>query len=124
MVATLEVLHGDLDLTLTLFDSALESYQCVGDSVNLATTLVGLARFLDHGDRPEIAATIFGTARRRASVVQAVDLHSLLDHLRTTLGETGFDDAVAAGEALEPADGVRYARDQILLTQTRTPCAT
>ena len=36
-----------------------------------------------------------------------------VDHLRAVLGETAFDQCVAAGAAMEPADAVAYARDQI-----------
>ena len=41
----------------------------------------------------------------------------VLDHLLSVLGETVFDDLVAAGAAMEPGDAVRYARQQIELVR-------
>ena len=49
---------------------------------------------------------------------KVVGLPGLVDHLRTILGSTRFDECVAAGAALEFADAVRYARLQIRLLRS------
>jgi hypothetical protein len=46
-----------------------------------------------------------------------VNLPNSLDHLRDRLGQAGFDARVATGKAMEPANAVRYARDQIQLAR-------
>ena len=36
--------------------------------------------------------------------MRSIDLPGVLDHLRTTLGDTVFDHTVGTGEAMEPAE--------------------
>jgi hypothetical protein len=40
-------------------------------------------------------------------------LPELIEHLREGLGEAAFDECVATGAAMETADAVGYARQQI-----------
>ena len=111
--ARLEALHGSLGEGLDLFDTTLESFQNSGSADNVALTLAELTLFFDQFDRPEIAATVFGTTTGYSSTVAAVDLPHVVDHLRTVLGSARFDECVATGAAMELADAVRYARAQI-----------
>jgi hypothetical protein len=67
--------------------------------------------------RVETAAIIYGTsthyytAQPPSPVV--LTLPATLEHLRFVLGDAVFDERVAVGAAMEPAEGLRYARDQI-----------
>ena len=85
-----------------------------GNHVDLAAALADLAVFFDRIEQPEIAATIYGASTRygdsrlgkpnfpRSSTICA----PCSEHLCST-------QCVAAGAAMEPADAVAYARDQI-----------
>jgi hypothetical protein len=55
----------------------------------------------------------YGASSRYPNETWVIGLALAVDHRRAALGESVFDDRVAAGAAMEPADGVRYARDQI-----------
>ena len=60
--AGLEIIHGDRDKGLELFDVAIDSYHRAGNHVDLAATLADLAVFFDRDGQPDIAATIYGTS--------------------------------------------------------------
>jgi predicted ATPase len=115
--AGLEAVHGEVEQALALFDATLDAFHHAGDVANAAVTLTHLAVFFDRIERPEIAATIYGTSTNAPSISMVTNLPGVLDHLRLELGETVFDDCVAKGAALESAHAVHYARDQIRLTQ-------
>ena len=117
--AGLEAVHGDLEQALALFDTAIDSFHRAGNVANLAATLADLAVFFDRIERPEIAATIYGAAANYTVTPNAIGLSIAVDHLRSVLGETAFDECVAAGAAMEPADAVGYARDR-----SNSPAAT
>ncbi len=117
--AELESVHGNLERGLGLFDTAISMCHQSGDIVNLATTLAQLAVFLGGDQQPDVAARIYGATTPYPSTVMVVGLVDAVDHLRTVLGESRFDECVAAGEAMQLADAVRYARDQIQLTLDR-----
>jgi hypothetical protein len=116
--AVLEVVHGDLETGLRLFDTAIETLHQAGNIGQLALTLADLAVFFDRFGRPDIAATIYGTTTHHAGTVLVADLPAVVDHLRTVLGETRFDECVATGAARELADAVQYAREQIRLIRS------
>jgi predicted ATPase len=115
--AGLEAVHGELEQALALFDTTIDAFHRAGDVANAAVTLTHLAVFFDRIERPEIAATIYGASTRPTSINMVTNLDDVLQHLRGALGETRFDDCVAEGAALEHADAVHYAREQIRLTQ-------
>ena len=115
--AGLEAVHGNLEQGLTLFDATIDSYHQAGDITNLAVTLAHLAVFFDRFERPDIAATIYGTTTRYTGTVMVVGLAEVIDHLRTVLGESRFDQCVTAGAAMELAQAVQYAQEQIRLTR-------
>ena len=73
--------------------------------------------FFDRFERPEIAATVYGASLPSYSAIMILGLPAVADHLRAVLGGTAFDDCVAIGAAMEPADVVRYARQQIELAR-------
>jgi tetratricopeptide (TPR) repeat protein len=110
--ARLEVVYGDLQQALTMYESAIDSFYQAGDLFNLAVTLSNLASSLYHLEHPEIAATICGTASRLA-VIRG----TLSDRLRALLGDGAYERFAAVGEAMQPAEAVRYARAQIELAR-------
>ena len=83
----------------------------------MAATLGYLAVFFDRFERPEIAATIYGTSTHLGSTSMVVNLSGVVDHLRTVLGDAVFEQCVAAGAAMELGDAVRFARQQIQLAR-------
>jgi len=111
--ARLEAVHGELDDALSLFSKGINAFHRAGNVAFLAATFASLAVFFDRFERPEIAATIYGASTRQASIGLVPDLAGVVEHLRTVLGSPTFDECVAAGAALELADAVRFAQEQI-----------
>ena len=74
--------------------------------------------FFDREDQLETAATLPGTATRYAPTPLVLNVTATIEHLRTVLGPTVFDEHVAAGAAKEPGDAVQYARHQIQLARS------
>ena len=106
----LEALHGELEQALALFDSAIDEYHRLGNVAGLGFTFTNLAVFFERLERPEIAATVYGASTHySSSIISVVDLANVVDHLRSRLGDTGFDECVANGVAMELADAVQYA---------------
>jgi predicted ATPase/class 3 adenylate cyclase len=119
VAAGLEALHGDLDQALALFDTAIDIYQRGGDQAGLVMTLAELAVFFDRIQQAQVAATLFGAISRSTFIAMAPAVPDV-EHLRSVLGETLFDECAAAGAAMEAGDDVRYARSQIRLAQRQT----
>ena len=115
--AGLEALHGELGHALTMFDTAIDSSQRAGNVGLVASTLTALAIFFDRFDRPEIAATVYGAAANSTAAPNAIGLPITVDHLRSVLGESAFDQCVATGAAMNVIDAVGYARSQIQLAR-------
>ena len=84
----------------------------------VGVAVIAAAVFLGRFERSDLAATIYGASTHYGIMTMVIDESPVLDHLRSVLGETVFDDYVAAGAAMEPGDAVRYARQQIQLAQT------
>jgi hypothetical protein len=112
-LASVEAACGDRDEASRLFDIAIETFYRAGNGGSLALTLGYLTMFLDDIDRPSVAATIYGASTRYAAINTLPKLPTTVEHLRLVLGETEFTRCVAAGADMEPADAVRYARQQI-----------
>ena len=111
--ARLEATHGDLDDALKLFSRGIDLFHRAGNVVFLAATLASLAVFFDRVGRHEVAATIYGSSSREASIGLVPHLDDVVEHLQSTLGEDAFNQCVAAGRSQELADAVRYAHEQI-----------
>jgi tetratricopeptide (TPR) repeat protein len=116
-VAALEAAHGERDEALALFDDNIDSLHRAGDVAHLSSTLANLAAFFDRIDQPDIAATVYGTTIRHASITRVINLSFVVDHLRDVLGQTRFDQCLAAGAAMAPADAVHYVRRHIHLAR-------
>ncbi len=102
-----------------MFDTAIDSFHRPATSPACGPTLANLAVFFDRIERPEIAATIYGASTHYgSSIISVVGLSSVVDHLRSILGDAGFDECVANGVALELPDAVQYARHQIHLARS------
>jgi tetratricopeptide (TPR) repeat protein len=115
--AHLEASYGDLEHALALFETAIDSFHRAGDHATLATSLAYLAVLFERIERPEVAATIYGTSTHDASNSKVVNRPGAVGRLQATLGDIVFDQCVAVGAAMERADAVRYARDQIQATR-------
>ena len=111
--ARLEAVHGELDDALALFSKGINAFHHAGNVAFLAATFASLAMFFDRFERPEIGATIYGASTRQASIGLVPNLQDVVAHLRSVLGEVTFDTCVAAGAAMEIAEAVRYAHEQI-----------
>jgi hypothetical protein len=112
-LASVEAACGDRDEACRLFDIAIETFYRAGNGGSLALTLGYLTMFLDDIDRPSVAATIYGASTRYAAISTLTKLPTTVEHLRLVLGETECTRCVASGADMEPADAVRYARQQI-----------
>jgi len=112
--ASLETANGDIDKGLQLFDTAIDAYHRAGNHVDLPAVLAELVVFFDGRAQHETAATIYGTKTRYAATAAWIlNLSTAVAHVRGVLGDAVFDQCVAAGAAMEPADAVAYARDQV-----------
>jgi hypothetical protein len=116
--ARIETLHGDLAHGLTLFDTAIDAFHRAGNTLDLCAVLAQLAVVFNRTAKPEVAATIYGTSSHYVSNAHRArwaraSLAIALANLRSVLGDTEFDRCVAVGAAMELADAVAYARNQI-----------
>ena len=112
--APVEALHGDLQQGLALFDSTIDSLHRSGHIANLI--LAHLTVVFERIERPEIAATIYGSSTSDGiNTASVVDLRPVVDRLRVKLGDTVFHERVRTGVAMGLAEAVLYARHQIQL---------
>ena len=116
--ARLEAVHGELDDALALFSKGINAFHHAGNVAFLAATFASLAMFFDRFERPEIAAKIYGASTRQASIGLVPHLPEVVVHLRSVLGEDTFDACVETGAAMELAEAVRYAQEQIHVAST------
>ena len=115
--AGLEAVHGNLDQGLDMFIASINLFHQSGDTTNLAMVFARLAMFFDWADRPQIAATIYGTTTHNTATNQIFGLAGAVDNLRDVLGTGVFDDCVRVGAAMDLADAVRYAH--VCISTTR-----
>jgi predicted ATPase len=117
--ARIETVHGDIAHGLTLFDTAIDAFHRAGNTLDLSFVLRQLVLFFDRQAKPEIAATIYGASTHYINNARwaRASLSIALANLRRVLGETKFDQYVAVGAAMSPADAIAYARDQIQATR-------
>jgi hypothetical protein len=112
-LAGLEVAHGHLHDALDLLESAITDLHDAGDSSSLRSALASLAVCLDRLGQYDAAATIAGSTATSLVMTVAPALAAATAHLGEVLGDQRFDELAAWGAALEPADLVRYALEQI-----------
>jgi tetratricopeptide (TPR) repeat protein len=115
--AGLEAIHGDLETGLALFDTTIDTAHQSGNVADTVGTLASLAILFDRFDRAEPAATIYGATTLHTATGWVIGLDDFVDHLRTVLGASRFDECVAAGASMELAHAVQYAHAQIRLAQ-------
>ncbi len=107
-----------------MFDTAIDSLQRAGDVANSAVAFADLAVLFDRLEQPDVAATLYGASSRHGDIGWVLNLPAVVDHLRDVLGESVFDDRVAAGTAMDFGDAVAYARDQIQAARRQIADAT
>jgi predicted ATPase/DNA-binding SARP family transcriptional activator len=114
--ARVETVHGDPDRGLKLYDSAIDSFQQSGNLANLGVTLANLALFFMRIERPETAATLYGSTTQILTPIPGVR-PGTIERLRFVLGDIPFERCVATGATMECAEAVHYAREQIQLAR-------
>ena len=107
--AHLAALHGDLNRALTLHDEVIDSFHHAGALTDLGLALLSLASTFRRLERPETAATLYGSATQLTTTPGS----HLPTQLRAALGDDAFERCTAAGAAMEPAGAARYARHEI-----------
>ena len=115
-IAALEAVLGDPGQALELFDTAVASYHRAGNHGSVATTLAQVAVLFSQIDRPEIAATIYGTSTRHG-VSMIANLPEVVEHLRNVLGADAFERRAATGAAMEFDGAMEYVRGEIALAR-------
>jgi tetratricopeptide (TPR) repeat protein len=111
--ARVEAVHGNVYRALTLYDSAIDSFHQAGNLTNLSIALASLAVVFNRIERQQVAATLYGTTTHMNTNI--VGKRTLVGHLRSVLGPAAFARCNSTGAAMEPADAVGYARQQIRL---------
>jgi hypothetical protein len=95
-----------------LYDQAIDVQHRSGNLANLAVTFASLSVCFDRLERPEIAATLYGITAHISAREPGIR-RTVLGHLRDAVGDDAFERCVTAGAAMEPAEAVQYAREQI-----------
>jgi hypothetical protein len=112
--ASLETTCGNVDRGLQLFDTAIDSLHRAGNLPHLTAALANLAMFFDRQAQPNVGAVLYGTSTLNgATSARVTGLADAVGRFRLVLGDKVFEECVAMGAAMEPAEAVRYARDQI-----------
>jgi hypothetical protein len=115
--ARLEAVHGDLGQALSLFETAIDGLHRSGDVANLAAVLGDLVIFFDGFDRPEVVATLYGAIADQGITVALLGFSEAADHARAALDDGVFEECAATGVAMELAESVNFARQQIQLAR-------
>ena len=111
--AKLEVSHGEFDDAMALFARSIAAFFRAGNVVFLAASLASLAMGFERFNRPHLAATIYGSSRRQASINLVPNLASAVARLKETLGDEVFAECVAEGEAFTVGESVDFANQHI-----------
>ena len=115
-IAALEAVLGDPEQALELFDTAVASYHRAGNHGSVATTLAQVAVLFSRIDRPEIAATIYGTSTRHG-ISMIANLPEVVEHLETVLGADDFERRAATGAAMEFDEAMEFVRGEIAVAR-------
>jgi hypothetical protein len=113
LVARIEGECGDPLRALQYIDVALHNYHDSGNSTNMRAPMAILATLLDRMGRYEPAARIAGFASTPFAVTIAPELLTATAHLRTVLGDQGYESLARKGETMTTAEIATYAYDQI-----------
>ena len=113
--AVLEATHGDLDQALDLFAASIDSFLQSGATCVLAGPFAQLVMFFDRTGRPEVAATLCGTAVNPRTYLPQFD--GAVDHVRSVLDTDTFDNCVRTGAAMTVTEAVHYAHHHIDLAR-------
>jgi hypothetical protein len=112
--ASFETTCGNVERGLQLFDTAIDSLHRAGNLPHLTAALANLAMFFDRQAQPNIGAVLYGTSTLNAATsARVTNLAAAVRRFRLVLGDRVFEECVAMGAAMEWAEAVRYARDQI-----------
>jgi predicted ATPase len=115
-MATLEETGGDVVDALEKFITVIEWYRASGNRGSVTTALGDIAVMFDRLDRPEIAATIYGTSVPYGQSI-AEELPTTVEHLVDVLGQERFDHFVEAGASMEFNDAMHYVKQMLQAAQ-------
>ena len=108
--ARLHLVDADPDDSLTMFDAAIDSFQQVGNVVQLTITLASATSLFERIDRPEQATTLLGGIVRQPGGDQHVpELPVLAGRLATQLGDAVYRQHEARGAAMDLNELAHYA---------------
>lgn len=115
--AGLEARDGDPRRALELLEAVIDAQQRAAVIPHLAQAIAELAAVFGRLDRPDTAATIYGTVADMPALLQLSWLPATLDNLRRVLGDEVYERCVASGASMAPDPALRFVREQIRLTR-------
>ena len=112
--ALLHTSDGQLETALTLFGTAIESFQRSGAVAQLTITVASVPALFERLGRPAVAATLLGAlSRQPAGFHHVPTLAELGGRLRDSLGQERAERCAASGAALDLREAAAYALHQI-----------
>jgi predicted ATPase len=118
LVARIEALYGDSLRALHYIAVAIHNHHDSGNPTSMRAPMAILATVLDRMGRYEPAATIAGFASTPFTAATYPELLTTTAHLRTVLGDQGYESLARKGETMTTAEIATHAYDQI--DQART----
>jgi predicted ATPase/DNA-binding NarL/FixJ family response regulator len=112
--ARIHTLHGDVDVALDLFATAIDSFQQAGNVAQLTITVALVPRALERVQRLEAAATVAAALMAEpASRHHVPELAELAARLEVALGQPVHARCVARAGGLDLNGAANFAREQI-----------
>jgi predicted ATPase len=107
--APIEMIYGDADHALDLYDCAVESFHQCGNVVAVAQTIRSLAAAFLRLQQSDAAATVLGAASRHPIRLGT----DTVERLRATLGDAAYEHHFAVGARMDLSEATLFARDHI-----------
>jgi predicted ATPase/class 3 adenylate cyclase/DNA-binding CsgD family transcriptional regulator len=116
--ARLHTARGEPATALSLFASAIESFQQAGSVAQLIITLASVPALFERIDRPDAAATLLAAmSRQPASFHHVPELADMGQRLTGQLGDDRAKQCASAGAVMDLNGAAVYAREQIELAR-------
>ena len=119
-VGGLEAVHGDPGEALDLLGASLESFHRAGNTATLAWSLANLAVLFERTGDPETAATLYGATTKYQIGGVILGLPDAVDRLQNALDSGSFENCIAKGASMNPAEAVNYAQQHIAAAASKT----
>jgi predicted ATPase/class 3 adenylate cyclase len=115
-MAALQHVLGMPEQALELLDTAVALFHRAGNHASVATTLALVAVVFSRLGQPELAATIYGMSTSHGTSMIPY-LPTVLDELRTQLGDEPFNARIASGAAMDFDDAMELVRHEIAIAR-------